>query len=432
MKILLVGNGAREHIIAEQIARSAELYAIMDKKNPGIAKLAQKFYITNITNPEAVGLWAINQGIDLGFVSPDAVLAAGVSDALEKAGIPTASPLRAAARIEWDKAYARMLMENHRIKGAPIFTIVKTEKDALKMIKELNGQIAIKPIGLTGGKGVKISGEHFKTQKEAIKYIKELLKKDKQAIIEEKLDGEEFSLQLFSDGKHIALMPPVQDNKRAYEFDQGENTGGMGSYSTGKLLPFMCQDDLEDGRYISQAVVDALKKEDAQFKGILYTQLMCTKDGVKLIEFNARFGDPEAINVLSLLKTQFVDILQSISNENLITPTFTEKFSVVKYLVPTGYPNKPIQDSEIQINEKGVWNAGAKYYYASVYEKDGKIYTTGSRAIAVVGINNSLSTAEEKAEDAAHHMFGPLWHRRDIGTYSLIQKRIDHMRRLRA
>ncbi len=431
MKVLLVGNGAREHIIAEQIARSAELYAIMSKKNPGIAELAQKFYLTNITNPEAVGLWAIKEDIDIAFVSPDVVLAAGVSDALENADIPIASPIKAAARIEWDKSYARSLMKKYAIKGSPNFEIVKTRKDALRVIKDL-GQVAIKPIGLTGGKGVMVSGDHFGDIKDTMDYVCELLKKDKQVLIEEKIIGEEFSLQLFSDGKRISLMPPVQDHKRAYEFDLGPNTGGMGSYSTGKLLPFMCNDDLEKGRQISQAVIDALRKEDVEFKGVLYTQLMCTQDGVKLIEFNARFGDPEAINVLSLIKTQFVDILQSIVDENLSQVSFSEKPSVVKYLVPVGYPNKSIPDSEISIDKKKMWDSGAKYYYASVYENNGKIYTTNSRAVAVVGVNNSLENAEEKAEEAARCVHGPLWHRKDIGTYSLVQKRIENMGRLRA
>ncbi len=431
MKVLLVGNGAREHIIAEQIARSAELYSIMGKKNPGIAKLSQKFYVADITNPEAVGLWAINQGIDLAFVSPDAVLAAGVSDALEKAGIPIASPVRAAARIEWDKSYARNLMKDYSIKGSPGFEIVKNERDAVRALKDYGWQVAIKPIGLTGGKGVKVSGDHFNDEKGAMDYARELLKKDGQALIEEKIEGEEFSLQLFSDGKKISLMPPVQDHKRAYEYDQGPNTGGMGSYTTGKLLPFMREQDLEDGRQISQAVVDALRKEDAQFKGVLYTQLMCTRGGVKLIEFNARFGDPEAMNVLSLLKTQFVEVLTSIADETLKPATFAEKASVVKYLVPSGYPDKPVPDSEISIDEKRIWDSGAKYYHASVYEKGGKIFTTGSRAIAVVGVNDSLESAQEKAEDATRYVSGPLWHRKDIGSNSLVQKRVEHMRRLR-
>lgn len=432
MKVLLVGNGAREHAIAEQIARSAELYAIMSKKNPGIAKLAQKFYVTDITNPEAVGLWAVNQGIDLAFVSPDAVLAAGVSDALGKAGIQTASPMKAAARIEWDKSYARNLMKDYDIKGSPAFEIAKSEKEALRFYREFNGQVAIKPIGLTGGKGVRVAGDHFSDEKGALAYIRELMRKDRQLLVEEKITGEEFSLQLFSDGKRISLMPPVQDHKRAYDFDRGPNTGGMGSYSTGNLLPFMRQGDIDEGRRISQAVVDAMRKEDAQFKGVLYTQLMCTGDGVKIIEFNARFGDPEAMNVLAVLKTQFVDILRSIADESLKPATFTEKATVVKYLVPTGYPDKPVQDSEISVDEKRIWDAGAKYYCASVYEDGGRTYTTNSRAIAVVGVNDTLEEAEAKAEEAAQYVSGPLWHRRDIGTHSLVQKRIEHMRRLRA
>lgn len=430
MKVLLVGNGAREHILAERIAEGAELYAAMGKKNPGIAKLAKNYHIGDILNGDAVAAWAASQGVEMVFASPDAVLAAGVSDACAKAGIQAASPMKSAARIEWDKSYARNLMKQHNIPGSPIFEIVSTEAEASNLIRDLN-EVAIKPIGLTGGKGVRVSGDHFRNQGEAIAYACEIVKKDGRVLIEEKLEGEEFSLQLFSDGKRISIMPPVQDHKRAFTGDRGANTGGMGSYTSGRLLPFMHESDLEEGRKISQGVIDAMRNEGNEFRGVLYTQVMCTKDGIRLIEFNSRFGDPEAMNVLSVLATPFVEILQSIADQSLKPASFSESATVVKYLVPNGYPDKPVSDSEIKVDERSIEDSGAKQYYAAVYEKEGKVYTTSSRAVAIVGTAQTLSEAQKKAEYATRFVSGPLWHREDIGSDELVQKRIDHMKMLR-
>ncbi|MFA6530850.1 MAG: phosphoribosylglycinamide synthetase C domain-containing protein, partial [Candidatus Micrarchaeia archaeon] len=167
------------------------------------------------------------------------------------------------------------------------------------------------------------------------------------------------------------------------------------------------------------------------FKGALYGQFMATKDGVRIIEFNSRFGDPEAMNVLSLLKGSLTNILLSIADGNLENAEFEEKASVVKYLVPDGYPEKPVGDAVVEVNTDAINGAGAKAYYASVYEKNGKIYTTKSRTFGMVGVADGLKDAEEIAEHACSCVRGPVWHRKDIGSSALIQKRIDHMKKLR-
>jgi phosphoribosylamine--glycine ligase len=226
-------------------------------------------------------------------------------------------------------------------------------------------------------------------------------------------------------------MPPVQDHKRAFEGDSGPNTGGMGSYSTGLTLPFVDISDVKTAEEILQHVIDAMKKEDAEFKGVLYGQFMVTKDGLKIIEFNSRFGDPEAMNVLSVIQSSFIDTLQSISDGKLGQTAFFQKATVVKYLVPEGYPGKSVKDSQLEIDERGIWDSGAKIYYASVYEKHNKIYTSSSRAIAVAAVDNDIAIAEQKAEEATKYIKGPVWHRKDIGTKALLQKRVDHMKRLR-
>lgn len=430
MKVLLIGHGAREHAIAEQIAKSSVLYAYMGHKNPGIAKLATKYFIGDITNPETIGLWATTEGIDIAFVGSDPSLAAGVTDALLNAGIPVASPTKKAAKIEWDKAYARELLKKHKIPGSPEHFIVRSEEELKRAFNELE-EVAVKPVGLTGGKGVKVMGDHFKNKNEAKKYAEEVLKKDGVVVVEEKLVGEEFSLQAFSDGSRVSPMPPVQDFKRAFENDEGPNTGGMGSYSTGQLLPFMERGDLEEAIEIMEKTVKAMEKEGVPFKGILYGGFMVTANGVRLIEYNARFGDPEAINVLPLLRTEFVEILWSIVEKRLRPAVFAEKSTVVKYLVPNGYPDKPKKDAEIKIDEKCVWDKGAKLYFGSVYEKDEKIYTTSSRAVALFSKGESLEEARFTAEGAITCVKGPLFYRRDIGTKENIEKKIRKMKEIR-
>jgi len=433
MKVLLVGNGAREHIIAERLAQDADVYAVMSKKNPAIARLAREHWICDIEKADAVSAAIKGRSFDLGFASPDATLQAGVSDALGKSGMAVASPLRAAARIEWDKSFMRSLLQRHHIRGSPRHEVVKSEADALRVIRDY-GMVAVKPLGLTGGKGVKVSGDHFSRIEEKVAYAQSLIEKDGSVLIEEKLVGEEFTLQCFSDGSRICPMPPVQDHKRAFENDRGPNTGGMGSYSTGDLLPFMEKRDLEESHAILQQVVSAMKKDGAPFCGILYGQFMATADGIKIIEFNARFGDPEAMNVLALLEGSLTDTFLSMAEGRLSVclPRFSKDCTVVKYLVPEGYPEKPLKDVPVTMDAAAVERIGAKAYYASVHEKDNTILTSSSRAFGMLGRGKTLDEAEKLAESACSFVSGPLWHRKDIGTAQLVAKRVEHMRSLRA
>ncbi len=425
MKVLIVGNGAREHVVAEAIARDAELYAVMSKKNPAIAKLSKKYWICDIENAEEVRKTLDGEKFDLGFSSPDATLAAGVSDVLTEFCSGVASPSKNASKIEWDKSYARNLMEKNLIPGLPAFRLIDSYEQILPFIDAV-GEVAVKPLGLTGGKGVKIMGEHL-DREGTIEYSKELIEKDGAVLLEERLKGEEFTLQGFCDGEHIAFMPPVQDHKRAFEGDEGPNTGGMGSYSTGKNLPFLEQKELDEAQEIMRKTIEAMKKEGNPFKGILYGQFMAGKEGVKVIEFNARFGDPEAMNVVPLVKNSFAEVLKKMAGGNLGNIEFEDKNTVVKYLVPEGYPGKSKKDAEVSVAENGP----AKVYYASVYEKDGKIYTTGSRAFGILGIADDIEDAEKIAEEGCKNASGPMWYRKDIGTKELIEKRIKHMEEIR-
>jgi phosphoribosylamine--glycine ligase len=254
-------------------------------------------------------------------------------------------------------------------------------------------------------------------------------------VIEEKLDGEEFSLQSFCDGSHIVDMVVVQDHKRAEEGDRGPNTGGMGSYSCqDHRLPFLSDDDVRAASAINAAVARALLLDTGEkYRGILYGGFMLTRHGVRLLEYNARLGDPEALNVLSLLKTDLVDICEAIIRGHLdrVPVAFEPLATVCKYVVPKGYPDCPVKGERIDLARVPEESDRLKYYFAAIDERPDGLYLTGSRAVGFVGIGATLGEAEEIAEKAASAVGGPVYHRSDIGTGQLIRLRVEHIRKIR-
>ena len=433
MNILIIGGGGREHAIAEGIKNSKQnsyIYAVMAKKNPGIVALCEDFLLEKETEVEKVVEYAKSRNIDIAFVGPEAPLAAGISDALWEAGISAIGPKKSCAIIEFDKAWARNFMKKYGIEGCPAYEVFKEEGPAHAFIEKL-GDVAVKPSGLTGGKGVKVMGDQLQGIEAAKAYASMLLEKGS-VVIEERLIGEEFTLQALVDGKSLVFFPVVQDHKRAYEGDFGPNTGGMGSYAdAGEILPFMLPEDLEKAKKIMTSTVKALHEETkTKYVGILYGQFILTASGPKVVEFNARFGDPEALNILPIIETDFVEIMLALVKGTLgeLPVKFSRKATVCKYVVPEGYPDNPKKDSEVVIEDIG----DALVYYASVYEKGGKVYTTSSRSIAIVGCAESIDAAEKIAKNALENIRGKLFFRKDIGTAALIQKRIDHMKELRS
>ncbi len=434
MKILVVGTGAREHAICNAV-KDAELYSIMSNKNPGISRVS-KFQISSEKDLNGVKKYALKNHIDLAIIGPEAPLEMGLVNELQEVGIECVGPTMEAARIETDKAFMRDLFDNHKIGGSIVYKVFDNVEDAGDFIDEFGQDVVVKPVGLTGGKGVKIVGEHLEDGEEAKKYVKEIINNKisghAQVVIEERLIGEEFTVQAFVDGESIVPMPAAQDHPHAYEGDQGPITGGMGSYSDRDgLLPFLDKKSYEESVKIMQDTINAVKNEVGPYKGILYGQFMLCKDGPKLVEYNARFGDPEAMNVLPLLKTDFVDICQGIVDGNLKKAEFEKKATVCKYIVPKGYPETGKADQIIEVNEQKINDEGALVYYAAVNEKEDKIYTSASRALGLVGIGDSLAEAEEICENVTKYVKGDVYHRRDVGTADLIQKRIKHMKEIR-
>ncbi len=430
MKVLLVGAGGRESAIAEVLVKSgAELYVVAKHVNPGIRRMAEEYGIAKETDVEKVLDFALKWNVDLAFIGPEAPLEKGIVNLLEENGVPTVGPSKEAARLETNKAFARALMEKHKIPGRKFFKVFDDAKEMRAWIDDFGKPVVVKPLGLTGGKGVKVVGYQLKDNEEAKEYAEHLIKKDGKVLIEERTDGVEFTFQVFTDGKKVIPMPLAQDYPHAYDGDVGPITGGMGSYSCeNHLLPFIPKEDYEKALETLRKTVEAMRREGTPYKGILYGQFMLAKDEPKIIEYNARFGDPEAMNVLPILETPLLEIAEGIVDGNLKKAEFEKKATVVKYIAPKGYPENPVRGIQIQVNEAKILESGAKVYYASV---DEDLTLLGSRALAIVGIADSLEEAEKIASAGIKHVKGEIFYRKDVGTSESIAKRIETMKAIR-
>ena len=437
--VLLIGNGAREHAMAEAITRSQQkplLFSFMKSNNPGIAALSAKIMLGSYADLEAMKRFATENKIDFAVIGPEDPLNNGVADALAGINIPSVGPTKTLARLETSKSFTRNLVSKYNIPGNPRFKIFKTLDGVGDFLNKLEG-IVLKPDGLTGGKGVQVQGDHFATKEEALKLCEQILAGGSSLVVEEKFDGEEFSLQCLCDGKNVVATPLVQDHKRRFDGDKGPNTGGMGSYSLADhSMPFLRPQDFQDGLEITRQVAAALLEETGQpYKGVMYGGFIATKDGVRLLEYNARFGDPEAMNILPLLKTDFVEVCRHIIAGTLdqLKIEFDHKATVCKYVVPKGYglpadhPDAASSKAKIEVGDVGK----ARLYYSSVDQKEDGLYLSSSRAIGIVGIADNLAEARKIAEEGVKAVQGPVAYREDIGTDVLIQKRIDHMKKIR-
>ena len=439
MRVLAVGGGAREHAIVEALARSgSEVYACLKNKNPGIARTAKGLMLVNETDIEKVVGFARSSKVEMAVVGPEAPLEAGLSDGLNKAGITTASPSMNAARIETSKSFMRELLSKNRVKGSIKFAVVDTRRDLELAVDRMGTSLVVKPTGLTGGKGVKVFGEHLMNKDDIMAYGDEILSKKiggARIVLEEKLVGEEFTVQAFCDGRDVVPMPAVQDHKRAYEGDKGPNTGGMGSYSQKDgLLPFLKKNEYDASVSIMRDVLKALAKEDSEYRGTLYGQFMLTKDGPRVIEFNARFGDPEAMNVLSLLDSNFTEICSKMAEGRISgkDAVFSPKSSVCKYVVPEGYGTKSLADQEIKVDEAAIKKERAILYFASVNEMEGKVFTTTSRSVGIVGVADTIQEAESIAENAIGHVSGRIHVRHDIAKKDMLDAKVKRMDMIRS
>ena len=436
MKILVIGSGAREHAIAKALSKNAEVYTYMGRKNPGLVGCSEEYLVGDESDFENIINFAKDNDVNIAFIGPEAPLEKGIVDALETEGIYSVGPSQQAAQIETNKAFMRKLFEDHNIDGSIEYGTFYDLEEAYKFIDEFGEPVVVKPIGLTGGKGVKIVGDQLADNEEAKEYVKEIFDQKmggyEGVVLEELLVGEEFTIQAFVDGEHIIPMPAAQDHPHAFEGNKGPITGGMGSYSTkDHLLPFLSHEEYMEAVKIMKQTIDALSSEGCPYKGILYGQFMLTKNGPKVIEYNARFGDPESMNVLAILDDNLATISKQIVDGTLSKTVFENKASVCKYIVPENYPDTQAADTKVEINMEAIDDLDAELYYASVYEDEEGIKLTSSRALAVLAVRDTLEEAEQVAEEACKHISGEVYYRSDVATNALIQEKIDHMKEVK-
>ena len=438
MRFLVVGGGAREHSIALTLSRAgASIVVASSNANPGLERLAAQSARVDPTDGPRVVKIAKDARAEAAVIGPEAPLAAGVADALRAAGIPTVGPDRASAQIETSKLFCRELLQRHGIGGQPKFVAPATVEEVDRAVLTFSGPFVVKPSGLTAGKGVWVQGSDFTESKEGAAYAKSILIQGQRVLLEEKLEGEEFSQMAFVTDSGVYPMPAVQDFKRALEGDHGGNTGGMGSYSQrDHLLPFLPSADRDLAVGLLEKTAQALRAEGFSYRGILYGGFMLTANGPRLLEFNARFGDPEGINALTLYEEgNFAELLYGVAtgkvDPNLIQ--FRRRATVVKYVVPPGYGERSRPGGLLHVDAGAIEAAGVHLVYGTVDDAGpGTVRLSSSRGIALVGEASAIHEAGSRVEAALAFVSGEYYVRHDIGTKEDLARRWEHMRKLLA
>lgn len=418
MNVLIIGSGGREHVIASLIRKNKKVENLFVLPgNPGMCDVAKIVSSIKATEYNQILQFCLDNHIDYVIVSTDDQLADGLINLLTSAKIKCFGPTKEAARIESSKAYAQNLMQKYDIPTAN-FVIFDSYEKADSYLRQCSYPIVIKADGLALGKGVLIVKNYI----EAKEGLKQLMLEKKfgsagdKVVIEEFLEGPEVSLLTFCDGKTIIPMVSSMDHKRAKDGDKGLNTGGMGSIAPN---PFFTK-EIADYTYknIVLKTLNALIKEKIEFKGCLYFSLMLTKDGVKVIEFNARFGDPESQVVLPLLENDLLDVMESVSEQKLdqIKIKFKKQSACCVVLVSDNYPEAYQKGNEITLDEKM-----DNIYFAGVSLKDGKLVNSSGRVVDVVSIKNYLQDAISSCYEKIKKVhFSNEFYRKDIGQKALV------------
>jgi phosphoribosylamine--glycine ligase len=458
--ILVVSYGAREAAMIDVFTRSrdyeTEIYVIDKQKNPFNMKRAVEHTVVPDLGVDDICRFGARRRkkIDFCIVGPEKPIINGVRDALEReAGIPVICPTKEFA-IEASKVAQRRLFEKAVPSVNPRFRIFDpgdyrgpddVRKPLYRWLDELGDQAVVKPDVPAAGKGVGVWGDDFTTREQLFSHFMANYEQGS-VVVEEKLEGEESSFQAFCDGKRLIALPETRDYKRAFDDDQGPNTGGMGSYKSRSCrLPFMSpEDERKEGEIVGR-VFEALKRVGAgdELRGVpFYVAFIHTSEGPKILENNSRPGDPEMMNILPLLKEDFVDICFKMIEGNLTKVTFENKASVVTYKAPPSYggyqdtfPQKVRRGdvgSPIRLEEAMMLGDNVRVYPASADLRDGQTYALSSRTVAVVGIANTIQDARDLSlKGMAAIEGGALWNRTDVASSGHIQKSVEHMVKLR-
>ncbi len=417
MKVLVIGSGGREHAIVQKISMSSKVDKLYCAPgNAGIAELAECIDIP-VSDYARLADFAKTEGIELTVVGPDDPLVGGVVDVFTERGLRVFGPAKKAAIIEGSKAFSKDLMKKYQIPSAGYETFDDAMK-AIEYLKTGSFPIVLKADGLALGKGVLICNSY----EEAVQGVKQIME-DKQfgsagdkLVVEEFMTGREVSVLAFCDGTHILPMTSAQDHKRAKDGDEGLNTGGMGTFSPS---PFYTK-EIDDfcRRYIYQPTMDAMKAEGRDFIGILFVGLMLTKDGPKVLEYNARFGDPETQVVLPRMKNDIIEVFEACIDGRLdeITLTFEDNAAVCVVLASDGYPEQYEKGYPITGLENFVGKADYFAFHAGTKRSGSDIITNGGRVLGVTATGKDLKEARRKAYEATDWIcFDNKYMRNDIG-----------------
>jgi len=463
--VLVVAYGAREVAIVDAFSRSinykVRMYVADKQKNPFNMQKATEHVVISDLNVDEICRFAekYTDKLDFGIVGPEKPIIDGVRDTVEKkTKIPIICPAKEYA-IEKSKVAQRNLFQKVMPEVNPRFKVFYPEqyrgteevkRELFSWLDELENQVAVKPDTPAAGKGVGVWGDHFTTREQLFEHFLDNFKHGV-VIVEEKVEGEESSFQAFCDGRHLVPLPETRDYKRAFDGDKGPNTGGMGSYKdVGDVLPFMTNTDREKEVKVVNKIFEEIKGKTARNVALLgvpfYVAFIHTRDGLKILENNSRPGDPEIINILPLLKEDFVDVCFRMLEGTLTRVEIDKKASVVTYKVPPTYGGyidvfrEKAKTNEIDtpvflnqaytLNKK--YGDNIRVYPASMEQRDDQAYALRSRAVCVVGIGDSIQAAREISLEGMNTIKGgALWNRTDIASKEHINKSISHMQQLR-
>ncbi len=409
------------------MAEHSRLHAFMGHANPSLIRYAEasggSHATGDVCDPWQVAAFARAHAIDLVMVSADEPLAAGVVDALLAQGTRAVGPTRAGAEIEWNKVFARSLLAELAPEALPALRVVTDAREVQDAIDSFGSTpVAVKPSGLTGGKGVKVMGPHLASHAEARDYAAALLargKREESVLIEEKIIGAEFTIQAISDGRTVLFPPATYDYPFRFDGDEGPGTGGMGSLSMGEpTLPFMTAGHYEQACLIIERVIERLADEGRHFTGVMNSGFFATGEGVKVIEFNARFGDPECMNIMSLFEGNWPEVMERMSSAALSQGDvpLSREASLVLYLVSPDYALRAGDPYEFELDLPAMEAAGCHVFFASAVEVGEHRYSTvgTSRAVALATTAPTLESARSRVAECAGSV-GVLEWRRDVG-----------------
>jgi phosphoribosylamine--glycine ligase len=419
MNILVIGSGGREHAIVWKVSQSRKLKRLFVLPgNPGTAQLAENVCGISVDDHEAIARLCKDKQIGLVIVGPEAPLAAGLSDSLSAAGIRCFGPKQAAAQIEASKVFAKDFMARHHIPTARYSAFSNFEK-AIEYLHTVDYPIVIKASGLAAGKGVILpeTMDEAKAILTSILVDKSFGEAGNEVVIEERLTGQEVSLMAFSDGTTVVPMLPAQDHKRLLDGDEGPNTGGMGAYAP---APIIKPEEIDEAiEFVLKPAIQGMKSEGTPFIGVLYAGLMLTTNGIRVLEFNCRFGDPETQVVLPLLETDLLEIAEACINGTLAEVDIQWKngAAVCVVLASKGYPEKVETGRSVTIDGLP---AGLVCFHAGTKSENGKIITSGGRAFGLTAWASDIENAVNRVYSNVDKIsFEGMQYRKDIAYRAL-------------